>query len=210
MKIPEPTLKDRAEQLYSRLLLLQRLFPPTPADDDPDLMDAGDKGRNVALCGAIRDVLDELAEHARILTKVPPPLSDWRLGDGSHDERWRALTELERHEVLAMVSGYANLIAWGERLVRGTSVTGPGAAEGPGRSLSQEMREATEYLKAERVRLDRFRGEMGFLGNRRRGDGASSRSGPPIDETLSPADTGKGVEQGRVQIDTMDRRPLRS
>jgi hypothetical protein len=72
------------------------------------------------------------------------------------------------------------------------------------------MREATEYLKAERVRLDRFRGEMGFLGNRRRGDGASSRNEPSIDETLNPADPGKRTEQGRVQVDTMDRRPLRS
>jgi hypothetical protein len=210
MKILEPTLKDRAGQIYSRLLLLQRLFPPIPADDDPDLMDAGDKGRSVALCAAIRDVLDELAEHARILTKVPLPLSEWRLGDSPQDERWRALTELERHEVLSMISGYANLIAWGERLVRGASLAGSGAAESPGRNLSQDMREATEYLKAERVRLDRFRGDMGFLGNRRRGDGASSRNEPSIDETLSPADPGKRTEQGRVQVDTMDRRPLRS
>ena len=209
MKILEPTLKDRAAQIYSRLLLLQRLFPPTPADDDPDLMDAGDKGRSAALCAAIRDVLDELSEHARILTKVPLPLSEWRLGDSGQDERWRALTELERHEVLSMVTGYANLIAWGERLVRVGSLTGPGAAESPGRNLSQEMREATEYLKAERVRLDRFRGEMGFLGNRRKGDGAASRHESAIDETLTPADPGRRADQRQV-VDTMDRRPLRS
>lgn len=187
MKIPEPTLKDRAGQLYSRLLLLQRLFPPSLTDDDPDVMDTGDKGRNVALCAAIRDVLDELTEHARILTKVPLPLSDWRLGDGPQDERWRALTELERHELLSMITGYANLIAWGERLVRGATLAGSGAAESTGRNHSQEMREATEYLKAERVRLDRFRGEMGFLGNRRKGDGSSSRIEPAVQaETIAP------------------------
>ena len=210
MKILEPTLKDRAGQLYRRLLLLQRLFPTAPADDDPDLMDVGDKGRNVVLCAAIRDVLDELTEHARILTKVPQPLGEWRVGDGPQDERWRALTDLERIEVLSMVSGYANLISWGERLVR-VGLTGPGAAESPGRNLSQEMHEATEYLKAERVRLDRFRSEMGFLlGRRRRSDGSSSRSEPSIDEMLIPADPGKPAELARAQLDTMDRRPLRS
>jgi hypothetical protein len=208
MKIPEPTLKDRAGQIYRRLLLLQRLFPAAPVDDDPDLMDSGDKGRNVVLCAAIRDVLDELAEHARILTMVPLPLSDWRLGDGPQDERWRALTELERREVLSMVSGYANLISWSERLVRGASVTGPGVAENPGRNSSQEMREATEYLKTERVRLDRFRGEMGFLGRRRNGD-ASGRNESSTGEMSSPADPLRPAEQRRVQFDAIDRRPLR-
>jgi hypothetical protein len=208
MKIPEPTLKDRAAQLYRRLLLLQRLFPTGSADDDADLMDAGDKNRNFALCAAIRDVLDELAEHARILTMVPQPLSEWRLGDGPHDERWRALTGLERREVLSMLTGYANLIAWGERMVRGASVTGPGLADGQGRNLPQEMREPNEYLKTERVRLDRFRAEMSFLG-RRLGDGVPSRSEPSIDQT-TPADPGKPAEEKRVQLETMGRRPLRS
>ncbi len=209
MKILEPTLKDRAGQLYRRLLLLQRLFRIASAEDDPDLMDAGDKGRNVALCAAIRDVLDELAEHARILTMVPLPLSEWRPGDGSQDERWRALTELERREVLSVVSGYANLISWSERMVRGTSLTGLPGADSQGRNPPQAIREATEYLKDERVRLDRFRGEMSFLERRRNGDGASSRIEPSIDETTIPADQGKPAEEKRVQFGMMDRRPLR-
>ena len=134
MNILEPTLKDRAGQLYRRLLLLQRLFRSASADDDPDVIDAGDKGRNIALNAAIRDVLDELAEHARILTMVPLPLNEWRLGDTPRDERWRALTELERREVLSIVSGYANLIAWAERMVRVASLTSPGVAETQGRN----------------------------------------------------------------------------
>lgn len=207
MKILEPTLKDRAGQLYKRLLLLQRLFRSATADDDPDLMDMGDKGRNAALCAAIRDVLDELAEHARILTMVPLPLNEWRAGDGPQDERWRALTELERREVLSMVSGYANLIAWSERMLRGASLTSPlGGAESQGQNPSEEMREATEYLRSERVRLDRFRCEMSFLERRRNGDGTSSRNDSSIEETTDPA---KPDELRRAQFGAMDPRPLR-
>ena len=209
MKILEPTLKDRAGQLYRRLLLLQRLFRSASADDDSDVMDAGDKGRSVALSAAIRDVLDELAEHARVLTLVPIPINEWRAGDSARDERWRALTELERREVLSMVSGYANLIAWGERMVRAATVASPPTAENQGRSLPQEIREATEFLNTERVRLDRFRGEMSFLEIRRNGDGASTRSEYPINETASPADQGKPAEQRRAPYGGMDRRSLR-
>jgi hypothetical protein len=205
MKIPEPTLKDRAGQLYRRLLLLQRLFRTASADDDPDLMDAGEKSRNVALCAAIRDVLDELAEHARILTMVPLPLNEWRPGDGPQDERWRALTELERREVLSMLSGYANLISWSERMVRGANPSGPVLAESQARHLPQEMREATEYLKAERVRLDRFRGEMGFLERRHNGDGASSRTEPSIEDTTA----GPRPDRARMPFAAVERRPLR-
>src|SRR5258705_11929867 len=114
-------------------------------------MDAGDRGRNAALCTAIRDVLDELAEHARILTMVPLPLNEWRPGDGPQDERWRALTELERREVLSMVSGYANLISWNERTLRDANATGPLSAESQGQNPPEEMREATEYLRTEPV-----------------------------------------------------------
>lgn len=209
MKILEPTLKDRAGQLYRRLLLLQRLFPTAYGDEDPDLIDAGDKARSAALCAAVRDVLDELAEHARILTMVPLPLNEWRQGDDPQDERWRALTELERREVLSLVSGYANLISWGERMVRGTGLTGPLVAECQGRNLPQEMREATEYLKTERVRLDRFRGEMSFLERRHNGDGASGRNQRSIDETASPVDPATPAEPKRAQFGAMDRRPLR-
>ena len=75
------------------------------------------------------------------------------------------------------------------------------------------MHEATEYLKAERVRLDRFRSEMGFLlGRRRRSDGLSSPgSEPSIYETLIPADSRKACRTGAgATLDTIDRRPLRS
>jgi hypothetical protein len=60
------------------------------------------------------------------------------------------LTELERREVSSMVSGYENLIVWGEAGANGN-------------------REAADYLKAERTRLGRFRQEMGFLERRRNG-----------------------------------------
>jgi hypothetical protein len=207
MKILEPTLKDRAEQLYRRLLLLQRLFRTASADDDADWIDAGDKGRNAALCAAIRDVLDELAEHARILTLIPLPLNEWRSGDGPQDERWRALTELERREVLSIASGFENLIAWSERMVRGAGTTGPFSGESQDRN-AQETREATEYLKAERARLDRFRGEMGFL-ERRRIDGASGRSERSTEDAMISADPRKPSEPRRVQFGAMERRPLR-
>ena len=188
MKILEPTLKDRAGQLYRRLLLLQRLFRAASADDDAELMDAGDKSRNIALCAAILDVLDELAEHARVLTMVPLPLSEWRLGDGPHDERWRTLTELERRELLSMVSGYATLLSWSERIVHDAGLSDPRVSERQGRNLPHDMRDATEYLKTERVRLDRFRGEMTFLERRRNGGGTSNRNETAFDETTRPAD----------------------
>jgi hypothetical protein len=184
MKVPEPTLRERAGQLYRRLLLLQRLFRAASADDEADWMDASDKGRNIALCAAIRDVLDELTEHARVLTLIPVPLNEWRLGDGSQDERWRALTDLERREVLSLMSGYESLISWSEGIVQG-------------RNQSQEMREAPEFLKAERTRLDRFRGDMSFLERRRNIDGESSRSEPSIDEVMNPAEPRKRSESRR-------------
>jgi len=161
MKVTEPTLKERVELLYRRLLLLQRLFRTASAGDDADWIDAGDKGRNVALCAAIREVVDELAEHARILTTIPPPLTEWRPGDGPEDERWRALTELERRDVLSIAAGYDNLISWSEAIVNAASAAG---------SLNGE---ASEYLKAERARVDRFRCEIGFLERRRNLEGAS-------------------------------------
>ncbi len=77
------------------------------------------------------------------------PISEWQPGDGPDDERWLALTELERREVTSMVTGYESLIAWGEAHANGHG------------------REATDYLKAERTRLGRFRQEMGFLERRR-------------------------------------------
>jgi hypothetical protein len=58
-----------------------------------------------------------------------------------------------------MVSGYENLIAWGEKLAR--NVDGQGLRTGP------ELRDAIDYLRAERARVDRFRRDMGFLEKRR-------------------------------------------
>src|SRR5262249_28564494 len=130
-------------------------------------------------------------------------------GDGPQDERWRALTELERREVLSIASGYENLIAWSERMVRGASMTGPFVGEGHDRNPAQETREATEYLKAERARLDRFRGEMTFLERRRLADGASTRGERSIEEPMIPADPQKPSEQKRVPFGAIDRRPLR-
>jgi len=147
MKTVEPTLKERAGRMYRQLLILQRLFCRSREADDVEWIAAGDHSRDVALCAAVSEILDELTVHAEILTTIPFPLSEWQAGDGPDDERWRALTELERREVASMVSGYEGLIVWSESSARG--------------------REATDYLKAERTRLGRFREEMGFLERRR-------------------------------------------
>ena len=112
-------------------------------------------GTSSTLGEAICELVDELTEHARVLTSIPSPISEWQPGDGPDDERWRGLTEIERREVLAIVSGYENLIGWGEEIARR-----------PGMS-PQKIHEACEYLRAERARIERFRQEMGFLERRR-------------------------------------------
>jgi len=147
MKTVELTLKERAGRMYRQLLILQRLFQRSREADDVEWAGSGDHPREVALFMAVSEILDELTEHAEILTTIPFPLSEWQRGDGPDDERWRALTELERREVSSMVSGYESLIAWSESAAR--------------------TRDATDYLKAERTRLGRFRQEMGFLERRR-------------------------------------------
>jgi hypothetical protein len=147
MKTVEPTLKERAGRMYRQLVVLQRLFQRSREADDVEWVGGGDRAKDIALCEAVIEVLDELTEHASILTSIPFPISEWQRGDGPDDERWRALTELERREVASMVSGYEGLITWGESTSRG--------------------REAIDYLKAERTRLGRFRQEMGFLERRR-------------------------------------------
>ena len=171
MKIVEPTLKERADHLYRRLLLLQRLFRVAPDVDDADWLESGDNTQNLALCAGIREVLDELTEHARIMTSIPLPLGEWRPGDGPNDDRWRALTELERRELLALVSGYDNLISWGEGVARRSSgfpgLAAVGAGESPALKTSPELRDTMDYLKAERARVDRFHQEFGFLELRR-------------------------------------------
>jgi len=149
MKTVELTLKDRAGRMYRQLLILQRLFQRPHETDDSDGVGTGDRGKDAALWAAMAEVIDELTDHALILTSIPFPICEWQPGDGPDDERWRALTELERREVASMVTGYEGLIAWGESGTNGHN------------------REAADYLKAERTRLGRFRQEMGFLERRR-------------------------------------------
>jgi hypothetical protein len=147
MKTVELTLKDRAGRMYRQLLILQRLFLRSREADDVEWVGSGDHARDVQLCEAVSEMIDELTGHAELLTTIPFPISEWQPGDGPDDERWRALTELERREVASMVSGYEGLISWSETGARG--------------------HEAADYLKAERTKLGRFRQEMGFLERRR-------------------------------------------
>ena len=170
MKTVELTLKERAGRMYRQLLILQRLFQRSREADDVEWVGAGDGARDVALCAAVSEILDELTEHAEILTSIPFPIGEWQPGDGPDDERWRALTELERREVASMVSGYEGLITWGESSARG--------------------REATEYLKAERTKLGRFRQEMGFLERRRSTQQSSVTSLQSVISRQSGEDTG--------------------
>jgi hypothetical protein len=148
MKTVEPTLKERAGRMYRQLVILQRLFQRSHEADDADGIGTGDRAKDLALWSAMAEMIDELTDHAAVLTSIPFPISEWQPGDESDDERWRALTELERREVSSMVLGYENLIVWGEAGANGN-------------------RDAADYLKAERARLGRFRQEMGFLERRR-------------------------------------------
>jgi hypothetical protein len=178
MRTGEPTLKERADHLYRRLLLLQRVFPDSREVDPEDVewLSTGDGTQSMALCSAIREVLDELIGHAKALTAVPLPLSEWRPGDKSDDERWRALTELERREVMSLLSSYENLVSWVEGVTRrAPAFAGPGELNPWGIDIHateplKEAREGVEYVKAERARIERFRHEMGFLDRRRNGD----------------------------------------
>ena len=171
MKQAEPSLKDRVGRIHRRLLLLQQMFQPPRDDDDP--LDVVDRAGHPALSAAVREVLDELTEHARVLASVPFPISEWRPGDTRDDERWRALTEVERREVLSLVAGYDTLIGWAEQMASGQmelasliEVSG-GPLANQRLSLSPvSAHEATDYLKAERARVTRFRQEMRFLNRR--------------------------------------------
>jgi len=169
MKQAEPSLRERAGRVYRRLLLLQGLFHPVP-DGDIEPSEAADGPRELE--AAVREVIDELTDHARILTTIPFPLSEWRPGDARDDERWRALTEVERREVLSLVSGYENLIAWAEEQTRedlelaALVEVGGAAVAGPATLSPQRVREAVDYLRAERARIRRFRQDMAFLNRR--------------------------------------------
>ncbi len=166
MQSVEWTLKERAGRIYRQLLLLHRIFD-RQSDAESDWSGSAPPIGNVALCDAIREVLEELTDHACTLMTAPFPISEWRPGDGPDDERWRALTEIERRELLALVARYEDLIAWSEERAAGAgeglAVSGAGrATPGPFR-----RREAEEYLQAQRIELGRFRKEMTFLQRRR-------------------------------------------
>ena len=177
MKTIEPTLIERAGRMYRQLLILQRLFEH-PADLDPnELRGADDRAKHLAFFAAVREVIDELTEHAELLTSIPFPLCEWQPGNGPDDERWRALTEVERREVLSMLAGYERLISWAEESASGAASlhdrleAGSGSLEilpsGNLATLTQPRREARDYLSAERSRVGRFRQEMTFLERRR-------------------------------------------
>jgi hypothetical protein len=172
MKSSDATLVQRTGYLYRQLLLLQRLFQLSGENEDADWLGTGCQADALALCAGIREVLDELADQARMLTKIPYPLSEWRPGDGADDDRWRALTEVERREVLSLVTGYETLISWAEGLARPESDlaerTEPrGDADGLARTARRNSLSTSDYLKEERSRIARFRQEMGFLDRRR-------------------------------------------
>jgi hypothetical protein len=171
MKRVEQSLQERAGRMYRRLLLLQRLFHRTQEDDEGEAQGADDRARDLAFGAAVREVLDELTEHARLLTCIPFPLSEWRPGDTRDDERWRALTEVERREVLSLVSGYDNLVTWAEEMTRGQwelaeLVEVGGGVPSEASPASTRAHQAMEYLKAERARIGRFRQDMAFLSRR--------------------------------------------
>src|SRR5262245_22036737 len=109
----EATLVERAGFLYRQLLLLQRVFPDVSEDNRS--VPFGEDGDARSLCFGVREVLNQLAEEARVLTTVPLPIGHWRPGDSADDERWRALTEIERREIASLVAGYEALIALMER-----------------------------------------------------------------------------------------------
>ena len=172
MKSSEATLVQRTNYLYRQLLLLQRLFQVSGESDDADWLGTNDQAKDLALCAGIREVLDDLTEQASVLTTIPYPLREWRPGDGRDDERWHALTEVERREILALVSGYEALISWAEALTcpesQAAERTEPlGDAAVLSRALPRNPASAADYLKDERSRILRFRQEMKFLDRRR-------------------------------------------
>jgi len=161
-RISQATLGQRVGYLYRHLLLIRRLFPAPDASDAAEGLASDGDAEAAAMRGAVREVLDDLAEQAQMLTTVPFPIREWQPGDGPDDERWRAITEVERREVLALVSAYDELIAWAERQA------------GPRFDVAaRDQTQATEYLQAERARVARFRNDMAFLEKRR--IGASTR-----------------------------------
>ena len=78
MKSGSPSLIERVERMHRQLLLLQRLFQ-VPRDGEPiEWLTSGDESKDVAFSAAIRELIDELTEHAHVLTSIPAPISEWQ------------------------------------------------------------------------------------------------------------------------------------
>ena len=165
MSATEPTLLERVNRMYRRLLLLQCLFEQHRSDDT-GLIATGDSEKDTGLSLAISEVVNEVAGQARVLTCVPQPISDWRLGDGPDDDRWRGLTDLERRDLWSVVSGYENLLAWAEQFVNRASARDSQERAGSALAsavVSMEIHEAVEHLEHERSRLSRLKQDVSFL-----------------------------------------------
>jgi hypothetical protein len=172
MKISEATLVQRAGYLYRQLLLLQRVFRGADETNSVEWFTGSDDVDAPALCTAVQEVLDDLVEQARVLTTVPFPLKEWRVGDGPNDERWRALTEVERREIMSLLAAYETLITWadGQSLqpidVPELHETMNAEVVMVRRRPLRDVNEVGDYLKAERARIARFRRDMAFLERR--------------------------------------------
>ena len=172
----EPTLKERASYMYRLLVLLQQLFQVSRQLEDVDWLATGSNSRDLALCAGVRELLEDLATHAQILTSTPFPVSDWRPGDSADDTRWRGLTEIEVREVLAMLANYESLVAWGEKVTANLPEPGSRATDTPvaifqARAVPSPgagvLHEGADYLKDQRAQIERFRRELAFLDKRR-------------------------------------------
>ena len=173
MQSVEFTLRERAGRMFRLLLILQRVFHEPPQEDS-DWIGDDEHARNTALRAAIKEILDDLGEHAGILMSTPFPIAEWRPGDPPDDERWRALTEIERRELLALMGEYADLITWSETswaaLNQGERAAAGGqsvAFHPAGRPVGPHIHNALDYLQAHRTQLERFRKELAFLERRR-------------------------------------------
>jgi len=154
----ELTLKERACRMYRQLLILQQVFRQQSGEDEAD------GAADVVLRAAVKEMVDELSDHAGILMSAPFPISEWRTGDGPDDERWRALTEIERRELLALIAEYEKLIAWSETACVPNVAFLPSAGR---RAALTDPRAAPDYLDDCRAQLARFRKELTFLERRR-------------------------------------------
>ena len=151
MDTGEPTLRDRATRMYRRLIVLERLFQVAVArqDDGESSKDGDDGERGIAFSEGVRELLGELVQDAKIVTLVPVPMAEWRPGDRPDDERWCPVTEVERREVMQLLSGYEALIASGGALPRPRDV--------PAQSVD---------LAWHRLNVTRFKHEVSFVQNR--------------------------------------------